>query len=681
LETVISFKNVCFYYPEEEKPVISGLNLSIGQGEFLSIKGDSSSGKSTLALILSQIIPEKYSGVFSGEVKVNGTIGILFQQTDNQLFSLTVFDDIAFSLRCQDVQEEQVLKKVHSVAKLLGIELLLTRSSSTLSSGQKQKVALASIIISNPDILILDEPASNIDPVSIVTIQEVINQINKNGSTVIILEKTNSQYSFGKRALKLQDGQLSEKFVITDNKEFQPDLRKASTFIADNNTHNQSVIKIDNLTFGFQEQQEIFSNLNLELFAGNVYMIIGHNGSGKTTFAKLLIKSLKPKSGIIHRFISHKKNLNIGYTFQNPNYQLFESTVYREIAFGLKGLKLKDNEIKQKVNYYLDLLQIGHLQEVDPHSLSIGQKRIVTVASILVMEPAVIILDEPTCGLDRTLSDILLKGIQELRKSGKAIVILTHDINYFANISDSILALKDKTLIPIEKNELFENTEEIYSIPKEKNIKLNIKRNKASFKMPLIVKIVLLIAFTFLVFTANDKLAIITFLISSITLFVFFKRVIIKSKEIPAFKRMVRFLLVLPIFTFVFFWISEKDLVIAGFMTFGAISKIGILIYLVILFTFSTSEYEIIKTVKSFKLSPKYAFMFSLSVRSLPLLFKDLNAILEIQRCRARRNNLSSFFALALPTFLTLIIRSIEISLSMHTKGFSLLSKSKEKEK
>jgi energy-coupling factor transporter ATP-binding protein EcfA2/energy-coupling factor transporter transmembrane protein EcfT len=671
LETIISLKNISFCYSEDDTSVVNNLSLTVHHGDFLSIVGDSSSGKSTLALILGKIIPEKYAGKFDGEISVDGTIGILFQQTDNQLFSLSVYDDIAFSLRCRNIEEEDVRRKVHNVAKLFGISMLLNRSSSTLSSGQKQKVALASIIISDPDILILDEPTSNIDPVSIEVIHRVLNQINKKGTTVIILENTNRQLTIGKRMLRLQNGQLSGNNIIDQSIDSYNDVKRPEIATVFKPSNQSRVINIENLSFHFPNGSEIFQNLNLELFAGNLYMIIGYNGSGKTTLAKLLIKSLKPQTGKINRHISQKNNLNIGYTFQNPNYQLFESTVYREIAFGLKGLKLDSKEIDDKVNYYLELFQIVHLKESDPHSLSIGQKRIVTITSILVMEPAVVILDEPTCGLDSYLSGTLLKGLLELKKTGKAIVILTHDIKYFADYSDTILAVKDKKLIPVQKGELFENSESIYSIPPDSNVNLESDKGKTQFRLPMLVKVLLLIALTCLVFIANDHVAIAAFLLCTLTLVVFFKSSIAKIKKISAFKRMMRFMLILPVFAFIFFWISEKDLALAGIMASGTISKIGILIYSVILFTTSTSEYEIIKTVKSIKLSPKYAFMFALSVRSLPLLFKDLNAILEIQKFRARKRNLNSLFALALPTFLTLIIRSIEISLSMYTKGFS----------
>ncbi len=475
--SIIEVKGLTYCYPGDNNCVLKDVSFKVVEGEVLGIIGPSGCGKSTLMLALSGLIPHSIKGDMHGKVFINGkdagemsmedlsqTVQILFQSPESQLFALNVEDEITFGLENLNVPWNRIEQKLEYVLKLLNIDHIRHSSIEELSSGQKQKVALASVLSMEPKILLFDEPTANLDPASIENFKQIINSLRKKHTIIIIEHNVELIRDIADRCLLIDNGKLvgegkpkdvfkSEKYKFImlqphNVKELISKLQKIN-----DKTKNKPVLQIKHLNFSYSNKARALSDIDLDVGKGDFIGIVGLNGSGKSTLALNIIGLLHGKGQIIldGKDITSKdvyeRTKRIGYVFQNPNYQLFEENLDKEISFGPKNIGLSEDEIKKRVEEVLHMTNLVSFRDCDPHALSVGQKRRVSIASILAMKPEIIIVDEPDTGLDHKNAKKLMDYVKKLNKSGKTIILISHSIELVAEYCNRIIGIKDGKLI------------------------------------------------------------------------------------------------------------------------------------------------------------------------------------------------------------------------------------------
>lgn len=429
------------------------------------------------------------------------SVGTVLQDTDGQFVGLTVAEDIAFSLENDNVDQEEMKKIVEKWAKELNLSKLLEMKPGELSGGQKQSVSIAGVLVSDVPILLLDEPLANLDPKSGRKTMELLKRLaDKLGYTVIVIEhrfeeallldpdriiavdggkiladmsptdllKSDILEKIGIRrplyidAMKYAGVDISgyEKLGDFDEVEISPsDLAKIEGWAKGQvgkeiKKTNEEVIKIENLTFSY-ERENILENLFLEIDKGEIISILGPNGAGKSTLAKLMCGFLRPDSGKIILAGKDSKDLSIkeiadkvGFILQNPNAMISKTMIFDEVAFGLRVRGVAEDVIKKKVHDALEICGLYSFRKWPISALSYGQRRRVTIASILVLDPEVIIMDEPTAGQDFHHYTKMMEFIRKINKEyDLTILMISHDMHLIEEYTDRALVIGDKKIL------------------------------------------------------------------------------------------------------------------------------------------------------------------------------------------------------------------------------------------
>ncbi len=481
---IIEVKNLSYSYPQEKSKVLHNVSFKAKEGEILGIIGPSGCGKSTLMLALSGLIPHSLNGDMEGSVLIDGkdtlnltmqdlsqSVQILFQSPDSQLFALNVEDEITFGLENLNLPWNEIEKRRDESLNATNISHLRNNSIEELSSGQKQRVALASILAMKPKILLFDEPTANLDPPSVKHFIEVVKELRKKHTILIIEHNVELVRDICDRAILisegmvLKDAKLDEIFKSKEYKKIMLQPHNVNEIVKKieritSKTNNKTILEIKNLNFSYpnasnnkNNKSKTLSNINLKIGKGDFLGILGLNGSGKSTLALNIIGILRGSGKIIlnEEEISKKdiyeRTKKIGYVFQNPNYQLFEETLFNEIGFGPKNLKLSEEEIKKRTENALKITSLTQFKEHDPHALSVGQKRRVSIASILAMKPDILIVDEPDTGLDHKNARIIMDHFKELNKKGVTIIMISHSLELIAEYCIRVLGMKEGKIV------------------------------------------------------------------------------------------------------------------------------------------------------------------------------------------------------------------------------------------
>ncbi|MGD1061003.1 MAG: ATP-binding cassette domain-containing protein, partial [Methanomassiliicoccales archaeon] len=424
---------------------------------------------STLCRAMNGLVPHFYGGTISGRVTVDGvdirdtqpsklagTVGMVFQDPENQLVMTNVENELAFGMENLNLLKSEMKARVGHYADYFDLRRFFTRFIPELSGGEKQKVALASIIAMKPKYIVLDEPTSQLDEETSALFLEHLWKINQEQGVAVILVEHRLErcIRFAKRIVYMKDGGIE---LDGSPESVRPRLIEDG-LMAEMQENPQTedlaepIIVARGVTFSYGNGH-VLDNLDLEVRKGEVLAIIGANGSGKSTLLKHLNGLLRPQSGDVElegRDIAKATTASlanrIGYLGQNPNNYLFEDTLDKELDFTLKNLKIDPSQWQDRKSWTLKVLNMERFASNFPRDLSCGERERAALASILVGMPQILVLDEPTRGLDHCNKAKLASIIMDLRNQGMTTIFVTHDYRFVAEHATRVLYLKNGRL-------------------------------------------------------------------------------------------------------------------------------------------------------------------------------------------------------------------------------------------
>ncbi len=504
-------EDLWFRYRGAEDWTLRGISVEIDEGEFVAIMGPTGAGKSTLCLTLNGVIPHSLMGVFKGNVAIDGIdtktvpisdlakrVGMTFQDLESQLFGLTVEEEIAFGPENLGVPRPEIAERIDYALNVVRMEEYRFRSPSELSGGQKQRVAIAAALALRPEVLVMDEPTSELDPVGKEEIFSVVERLReRHAITTILVEHEAEQIAkYADRVLMIEDGQIvrdetpraffsgtlkqgtrrvrcpqvSEMgYSLSESGVWRADIpvtleesiaqlkqilnrkdiaRLQIPFEEDRGRRPSSVVEVRDLCYSYPNGAKALRGVTLDILDGEILAVIGQNGSGKTTLVKHFNGLLKPSDGSVKVNGVDTSTLSIaqlsrtvGYAFQNPDHQIFCESVEEEIAYGPRNSGLAENEVKERVDETLRFMGLEKFRSAHPFSLGKGERKLVAVSSILAMRPGILILDEPTTGQDFTNTIRITEAIRRIHGEGRTIVLVTHDMRLVASLAERIVVL------------------------------------------------------------------------------------------------------------------------------------------------------------------------------------------------------------------------------------------------
>ena len=507
MDKYISFNHFTFQYDAQAEATLKDISFDIVKGEKVLILGPSGSGKSTLAQCLNGIIPNIHKGQAKGQVRIDGQdifkqsiydksqlVSTVLQDPDGQFIGLTVAEDLAFALENDCADQSEMKDKVALWAERLDLTSLLNHRPQDLSGGQKQRVSLAGVLIDESPILLFDEPLANLDPKSGQETIDLIDKIHKEvGATTIIIEHRLEDvlYRPVDRILLVNDGTLlfngspdellsstlllengiREPLYVTVLRQLGFDTRDAQNLsqldaldLSDlvlpdrvlkdkRDSSSDSILKVEGLSVSYGDNPAIIEDMSFSLKKGERLAIVGKNGAGKSTLAKALCGFVPSQGKLTYKGqdISQdsitERSERIGFVLQNPNQMISQTMIFDEVALGLRLRGIEETEVEERVHEVLKTCGLYSFRKWPISALSFGQKKRVTIASILVLKPEIIILDEPTAGQDyKTYTDIM-NFLDSLQKQGHTIVMITHDMQLMLEYSDRCLVVVEGKII------------------------------------------------------------------------------------------------------------------------------------------------------------------------------------------------------------------------------------------
>jgi len=454
---MVSVEDVRYSYPHQRERALDSVNLKVKAGESLFVTGRSGSGKSTLAAAITGIIPNITRGNFQGRVTVNGKdtrstpirelaaeVGYVFQNPESQFFTLTVDQEV--SLGPENLGLDDVDERVEEALRMVGLEDKRHESVFNLSAGEKQRVAIASQLSMSPEVIVMDEPTANLDPQATEDFFRVLE--NLTGRTLILIDhRTFRVPEVFDMVAVMEEGRIihegcADELMDRDFRE-RYGLRSPERGFSFNKRKmkGRTILRTSGLSRSYGDGFRL-EDINLELARGTVLGVTGPNGSGKTTLARLMAGLLKPHRGRV------EVRGSVGLVMQDPDHQLFMDTVEGEITFGVEDYNPGDVEdVLRTMNLH------RHIHR-HPHSLSGGEKQRTLISVFLYRKPDVIIMDEPTTGMDLDNMKRLASWIERLREMGVAVMIITHDHEFLSMVADDIMVLRNGRQVNKDKGDL-----------------------------------------------------------------------------------------------------------------------------------------------------------------------------------------------------------------------------------
>lgn len=515
-ESIASLALVSYMYPRSRGPVLNDISLDVHKGEFLGIIGPTGAGKTTLCLTFNGIVPQFYGGRFFGRVTVAGMdtlehpisalashVGAVFEDPETQLIATSVENEIAFTLENLCVPRDEIIERIPRVLQAVRLEGSEQKHPHELSGGQKQRLAIAAALALRPDLLILDEPTSQLDPVGSREVFATVRELNKElGVTIIMASHAAEEMAeYADRLLLLSAGRvvasgtpdelyaevellqahalrppqvastfflmkqanlgvsrvpvrLAEGLDALQALEQQCTVEPPSDLSAPPPRTGEPLLSVRDLKHTYDDGTEALHGVSLDIHEGEYILIIGQNGAGKTTLVKHFLKLLEPTEGVVSVGGVDTRELGvsslarrIGYVAQNPDNQIFNTTVADEVAFALRNLDYTKDEVEARTVESLKAMGLLEQRDVHPLSLPKGDRARVVVAAILAMKPEIIIFDEPTTGQDYQGARYILEISRQLHQLGKTVIVITHHLYLMPEYAERVIVMCKGTIL------------------------------------------------------------------------------------------------------------------------------------------------------------------------------------------------------------------------------------------
>jgi cobalt transport protein ATP-binding subunit len=514
-EEVIRLEQLRFTYAGQTHPALDAASLSVRRGEMIVVMGATGAGKTTLAKCLNRTIPAFQSGVLTGTIALGGRalttegvaelagiVGLVSQDFEAQLFATNVQQEVAFGMEQVGVPRDEMRRRLPWALATVGLDGFAQRDPATLSGGEKQRLAIAATLALQPQILVFDEPTTDLDPAGKLEIFAVLATMRREGYTLVVIEHEISAAEKADRVVILSHGR-----IVADDRPEQvltqvafleahgvraPDICRlgvrlgldpvpvtcdaAAAAIASAprpGPHTPlpgvaastaaPLVSAVNVEFRYEAGPPALAGVSLTVRTGEFLALVGQNGSGKTTLAKMLNGLLQPTSGrvLLEGQDIRSLSLNqvagdVGYVFQNPDHQLFAGSVADEVAFGPRNFGLPPSEVGQRVAAALAAVELTGYEDDDPFLLSKGHRQRLAVASLLALQPRLLILDEPTTGLDYREQRRMMDLLAELHRRGLTVVMITHSPWVIAEYAErAVLMSQGRVIFDGPLRELF----------------------------------------------------------------------------------------------------------------------------------------------------------------------------------------------------------------------------------
>jgi energy-coupling factor transport system ATP-binding protein len=508
-EPVVCVEQLSFRYPGASALALQDVSFTVARGECLALMGATGAGKTTLCLALIGIVPQFFGGELYGAVRVGGldtlthpvrelarTVGIVFQDPETQLTATSVEHEVAFALENLCVGPDEMRARVREALQAVGLAGLEKKHPHELSGGQKQRLAIAAALALKPQVLVLDEPTSQLDPVGAAEVFTLVRALNRELRMTVILASHASEEvaEFADRVALLAGGrlvrvapsadffqevedlvrhqvrppQVTEFFhrlrgrglvldslpvtlpqAVSTYEAVRPHLRFRPRSFAGAPTSHQAVrLTARNLTYAYADGTKALAGVTLDIRAGEYVAVVGQNGAGKTTLVRNFLGLLKPSAGILALDGRQLQTLpvgeisrHIGLVPQNPDTQLFAFSVAAEVGFALEQAGLPPGEVGRRVDDVLAAMDLTARRDLHPFVLSKGDRSRVVIAAVLAREPEILIFDEPTTGQDHRGALRILELTRRLHAAGKTILVVTHHLHLLPGFAARVLVL------------------------------------------------------------------------------------------------------------------------------------------------------------------------------------------------------------------------------------------------
>lgn len=499
-------EDLSFRYNGAERNAIERVNFAQEKGRHTVLFGTSGSGRSTLINCIARTAPRHFPGTLEGKVflfekdvtnrsitDVVGTVGLVFEDFENQLFCASVESETAFGPESLGCGIEEIEKRVDWALRMVGLESLRRRPPWTLSGGQKQRLAIAATVAMKPQLLLLDEVTSQLDPHAKSEIMKTIMRFREDFTTLAAETETETGID-ADTVVIMKNGRVEKRGspdeILSDN----PTLRycgvepldscllfemlgererpldsdttaeiliqKGYEVIQDacsettDSTVGETVVSVDGLWHRYEDGVVALKNISVDFYRGELVALIGENGSGKTTLAKHMNGLLAPTEGSVYvegkrtgDYSGNELQRICAYLFQNPDEQLFARSAVEEVSFGLHNFGFRGSELKERLNDALERVGLLEKAEDDPRTFTLGEKQRIAIASVVAYEPDVLILDEPTTGLDISQQREVMEIALDARRRGTCVILITHSMRLVAEYCDRVVALSNGSLL------------------------------------------------------------------------------------------------------------------------------------------------------------------------------------------------------------------------------------------
>jgi energy-coupling factor transport system ATP-binding protein len=479
-------ENLTFCYQRRSEPAIQNISLTLQPGEILLLAGASGCGKTTLMRCLNGLAPRVYRGEISGKIEIFGSpveklsmsqlsqyIGTLLQDPERQIVGSYVLNEVAFGLENLGLPRDEIFQRVDETLEYLGIAHLRERENFYISGGEKQKVALAGVLVMRPRILLLDEPLASLDPASAQEALRLFRRLADDGISILLVEHRVEDVLAARpdRVLYLEEGRQvyygdpQGLMEVVDYRRVKlpapivlerarKDAPPANLTIALPPPSDQPLVTFEQVSFRYRpELPDVLHDINFSIYPGDVIAVLGHNGAGKTTLVKHALGLLKPTQGSVYLEGQDTRQITvaqaahtIGYVFQSPTQMLFAPTVAEELAFGPRNLQHSPAQIEQDVQWAIRSVHLEEELNTPPLALSFGQQKRVSIAAVLAMRSRILMLDEPTAGQDYWNYLAFMDAI--LQTPGfDAVLFITHDVDLAVIYANRVLLLYNGRLV------------------------------------------------------------------------------------------------------------------------------------------------------------------------------------------------------------------------------------------